>query len=53
MLQSSNSPNRSPNTVEMHQVQFVDTVDHISVNKQRHSNGKILEVSGEKQHKFP
>ena len=28
-------PNRSPRTVEIHQVQSIDTVDHISVNKQR------------------
>ena len=35
MLQSSNSPNRSPRTVEMHQVQSIDTVDNISVNRHR------------------
>ena len=34
LLQSSNSPNRSPRTVEMHQVQSIDTVDNISVNRQ-------------------
>ena len=32
--ESSNSPNRSPRTVEMHQVQSIDTVDNISVNWQ-------------------
>ena len=35
MLQSSNCPNRSPRTVEMHQVQSIDTVDNIYVNRQR------------------
>ena len=36
MLQrkSSRSPNRSPRA-EMHQVQSIDTVDNISVNRQR------------------
>ena len=31
----SNSPNCSPRTVEIHQVQSIDTIDNISVNKQR------------------
>ena len=33
--ESSNFPNRSPRTVEMHQVQSIDTVENISVNRQR------------------
>ena len=33
--ESSSSPHRSPRTVEMHQVQSIDTVDDISVNRQR------------------
>ena len=45
--------NRSPRTVEMHQVQSTDTVDNISLNRQRQAPGKILEVSVVTQHKFP
>ena len=33
--ESSHSPNRSPRTVEMHQVRSIGTVDNISVNRQR------------------
>ena len=34
-MESSSSPNRSPRTVEMHQLPSIDTVDNISVNRQR------------------
>ena len=51
--ESSNSPDRSSRTVEMHRVQSFGTVDHISVNRQAQHNGKIVEISGVKQHSFP
>ena len=35
LKESSSSRNRSPRTEEMHQVQSIDTVDHITVNRQR------------------
>ena len=33
--ESSNSPNRPPRTVEIHQVQSIDNVDYISLNRHR------------------
>ena len=53
----SNSPNRSLRTLEMHQVQSIDTIDNISVNRQRQmprtgtAQWQDLKVSGVDEHK--